>query len=86
MTVAPQDVHDWLTNRVATYLRRNAADIEAAVPLTEYGLDSLAMLAIVADVEDEYDLVFDPALAWDQPSIDALSAVLMTMIEDKAKL
>jgi acyl carrier protein len=84
MTAGTRDVRDWLTGRVATYLRRTPEDIDTAVPMAEYGLDSLTALAISADIEDEFDLVLDPAVTWDHPTIDALSQVLVTMIEEKA--
>jgi acyl carrier protein len=79
----PQDVRTWLIQRVATYLRRDAAGIDTAQPLTEYGLNSLTALAISADAEDEFGLALDPALTWDHPSIDALAVALTTMIEEK---
>lgn len=78
-----QDVRTWLIQRVATYLRRDAAEIDSAQPLTEYGLDSLTALAISTDIEDEFGLALDPALTWDHPSIDALATALTTMIEEK---
>lgn len=78
----PQEVRTWLIQRVATYLRRDAAEIDTGQPLTEYGLDSLTALAISADIEDEFGIELDPMLTWDHPSIDALAAALTSMIEE----
>ncbi|WP_282106779.1 MULTISPECIES: AMP-binding protein [unclassified Crossiella] len=79
------ELRDWLITRVATYLRRRPADIDPARPLAEYGLDSVTTLAITTDVEDRYDLVVDPALAWTHPTADALTTALATLIEEKTR-
>jgi acyl carrier protein len=79
----PQDIHVWLIQLVATYLRRDPADIDPKLPLAEYGLDSLTALAISTDIEDEFDLPVDPAMTWDHPSIDALAAALTTIAQEK---
>jgi acyl carrier protein len=82
------DIHDlrsWLVERVAIYLRRAPEDVDTTVPLAEYGLDSLTALALSADLEDRYDLVLDPALAWDHPSVDALAEVLTDLIGKRAR-
>lgn len=75
----------WLTARVADYLDRVPADIEPTKPLAEYGFGSLTAVALCADIEDEYDIEVNPVLAWDHPSIDALTAVVTTMIDEKAR-
>ncbi|MER6160273.1 acyl carrier protein [Streptomyces sp. NPDC001868] len=80
MTAGNRDVHTWLTERVATYLRRSPEDIDTSVPLADYGLDSLTALAITADIEDEFEVTVDDALTWDHPTVDALSAVLSELV------
>ncbi len=80
MTASSPDVHTWLTERVATYLRRSPEDIDTSVPLADYGLDSLTALAITADIEDEFEVTVDTALTWDHPTIEALSAALTDLV------
>ncbi len=80
MTAGNRDVHTWLTERVATYLRRSPEDIDTSVPLADYGLDSLTALAITADIEDEFEVTVDDALTWDHPTVDALSAALSELL------
>ncbi|MER6169095.1 acyl carrier protein [Streptomyces violaceorubidus] len=84
MNTETPDVHAWLTERVAVYLRRTPAEIDTGVPMAEYGLDSLTALALSADVEDEFGVVLSAETTWDNPTIDALSEVLGTLIEEKA--
>lgn len=78
-----QDIHAWLIQRTATYLHLDAADVDPKLPLTEYGLDSLSALAITNDIEDEFGLIVDPEMTWDQPSIDALADALTVMVREK---
>ncbi|MFF7791547.1 phosphopantetheine-binding protein [Streptomyces sp. NPDC007991] len=80
MTAGNRDAHTWLTERVATYLRRSPEDIDTSVPLADYGLDSLTALAITADIEDEFEVTVDDALTWDHPTIDALSQALSELL------
>lgn len=83
MTAGNRDVHTWLTERVASYLRRSPEDIDTSVPLADYGLDSLTALAITADIEDEFEVTVDDALTWDHPTVDALSAALSGLVGEK---
>ncbi|MDX3231793.1 acyl carrier protein [Streptomyces sp. ME19-01-6] len=85
MTAGNRDVHTWLTERVAKYLRRSPEDIDTSVPLADYGLDSLTALAITADIEDEFEVTVDDALTWDHPTVDALSAALSALVGEQAQ-
>ncbi|WP_035851484.1 acyl carrier protein [Kitasatospora azatica] len=67
----------WLVDRIATYLRRAPAEIDPSVPLAEYGLDSIAALSLCGDIEDAFDLVLEPTVAWDYPTVHALAAYLV---------
>nr|AEF16024.1 acyl carrier protein [Streptomyces viridochromogenes] len=67
----------WLTDCVATHLDRPADTIDTSVRLTDYGLDSLYVLAVAAELEDHLDISLDPTLMWDNPTIDALSEALV---------
>ncbi|WP_079195518.1 acyl carrier protein [Streptomyces acidiscabies] len=79
------DVHTWLTERVATYLRRSPEGLDTSVPLADYGLDSLTALAITADIEDEFEVTVDDALTWDHPTIDALAEAVSGLVEAEAE-
>ncbi|MEU6227062.1 acyl carrier protein [Streptomyces sp. NPDC047042] len=67
----------WLADRIAVYLRREPTEIDPSVPLAEYGLDSVAALSLCGDIEDEFDLVLEPTVAWDYPTVHALAAYLV---------
>ncbi|MFJ2115713.1 MULTISPECIES: acyl carrier protein [unclassified Streptomyces] len=85
MTTGSHDARSWLTERVATYLRRSPQDIDTTMPLADYGLDSLTALAITADIEDEFEVAVDSALAWDHPTVDALAGALDKLLGARAE-
>ena len=63
----------WLVDRVAIYLQRDPAEIDPNEPLAEYGMDSVAALSLCGDVEEDFDLVLEPTVAWDYPTAAALA-------------
>lgn len=74
-------IRDWLAERIGHYLDRSVEEIDPSVSLTSYGLDSVCMYALSGDIEDELDLVVDPALLWDYDTADALTEYLRTRVE-----
>jgi acyl carrier protein len=72
-----EDLIDWLTERVSVYLQRAPEEIDPGEPLAEYGLDSVAALSLCGDVEEDFDLILDPTVAWDYPTIAAFAAHLL---------
>lgn len=84
MSSGTDDIRTWLNERMAVYLQRTPEEIDTALPLTEFGLDSLTALAVATDIEDEFSLELPPELIWNNPSIDALSAVLGGLLQKKA--
>ncbi|MFP3992327.1 acyl carrier protein [Streptomyces sp. E11-3] len=73
-------LHDWLLDRIAAYLERSPSAIDPAVPLAEYGMDSVSALSLCGDLEDELRLFVDPTLVWDYPTVNALVAHLTTLL------
>ena len=74
----------WLTERIAFYLEIPTGDIRPDVKLVEYGLESVYALALCGDIEDEFEIEVDPTLAWDHPTIDAISEVLTEQLAAEA--
>ncbi|GAA3353954.1 acyl carrier protein [Streptomyces antimycoticus] len=72
-----ESLREWLTNCIASHLERPADTIDTSVRLSDYGLDSLYVLSVAGELEDHYDVSLDPTLLWDNPTIDALSEVLV---------
>ncbi|MEB3963720.1 acyl carrier protein [Streptomyces kunmingensis] len=73
-TTAVETIRTWLTERVAYFLDTEPAEIAADDLLVEIGLDSVYALTLCGDVEDEFGILVEATLAWDHPTIDALTA------------
>lgn len=75
----------WLADRVAAYTKLSADEIDPTVPLANYGLDSVAALSLCGDIEDELDLVVEPTVAWDHPTVEALVAYLLDKLRPSSE-
>ncbi|MDL4774212.1 MULTISPECIES: acyl carrier protein [Thermomonosporaceae] len=80
--LAPMEpsLRSWLRERVAHYARREPADIDPSVSLTNYGLDSVYALSLCGDLEDHLGVVLEPTVVWDHPTIEALIAHVEEML------
>ncbi|MFE6871587.1 acyl carrier protein [Kitasatospora sp. NPDC057692] len=74
---SPQAIRGWLVDRVAYYLDVTPAEVDADAELAELGLDSVYALTLCGDVEDRFGLVVEPTMAWDHPTINAITAHLV---------
>lgn len=75
----------WLVGHVAAYTQLSADEIDRTAPLTGYGLDSVAALSLCGDIEDEFDLVVNPTVAWDHPTVEALVTYLLGELGPQAE-
>ncbi|MFJ6620000.1 acyl carrier protein [Kitasatospora sp. NPDC091335] len=79
-----ESLRTWLVDCVAAHLERPADTIDPAARLSDYGLDSLYVLSVAAELEDHLDISLDPTVMWDNPTIDALSAALIEEVAREA--
>jgi acyl carrier protein len=70
----------WLTERIATHLKREPSTIDADTPVADYGVDSLYALAIVDDIENHLGIAIEATMMWDYPSVAALTSALSALI------
>ncbi|MEU8376600.1 acyl carrier protein [Micromonospora sp. NPDC048894] len=70
-------LRDWLLERVAAYLPDVEEPISPRNPLGEYGLDSIVVLALAADIEDHLAISLDPTALWDYSTVDQLTVFLL---------
>ncbi|MFE9446525.1 acyl carrier protein [Streptomyces sp. NPDC006602] len=79
------DLELWLTERVAFHLHRSPHEIDTDTPLADYGIDSVAAISICGEIEEHYRLAVAPTLAYDFPTVHALTGHLAERLADKAK-
>ncbi|MGR8006923.1 acyl carrier protein [Streptomyces hypolithicus] len=70
------EILGWLTERLGAHVSLPVAEINPVVPYAEYGLDSVAALALFGDVEEKFNLALDPAVAWEYPTLAQMTAYL----------
>jgi acyl carrier protein len=66
------ELQQWLINRMAHYLQQSPDEISPTDALIDQGINSSFALMLADDIEREFDLPVDPALAWDYPTIEAV--------------
>jgi acyl carrier protein len=70
----------WLVDWIANELDMAKDEIDTDRSLLEYSLSSVTATILVGDLEDWLDLRLPPTLVWDYPSIDAMTAHLMSQM------
>jgi acyl carrier protein len=69
-------IQNWLQIRIAESIQAKADDIDATLPFSYYGLDSVASVSISGELEIWLGRKLPQTLTWDYPSIDLLSTFL----------
>ncbi|MFF1378843.1 acyl carrier protein [Streptomyces sp. NPDC058308] len=75
-TAYATELRGWLTARLAIYLARPENSIDHDTPLAAYGMDSVWALSLCGDLEEEKNLIVDPTLVWDHPTVTGIVAHL----------
>ncbi|WP_282689675.1 MULTISPECIES: acyl carrier protein [unclassified Streptomyces] len=81
----PAQLQDWLVDRVAEYLPELAEPVDPHRELGEYGLDSIAVVAFAADVEERLGTDVDPTAIWDHPTVAQLAEHLAGELAGRAE-
>ncbi|MFI9365449.1 acyl carrier protein [Kitasatospora sp. NPDC053057] len=78
--VDTEAVRQWLRGCVAASVRIPEESIDFEAPLSQYGLDSVYVFSLCADIEDHYGIEVEPTLLWDHPAIGPLAEALAPLI------
>ncbi|WP_316762754.1 acyl carrier protein [Streptomyces herbicida] len=79
------DLELWLTERVAFHLHRACDEIDPDTPLADYGIDSVAAISICGEIEQRYRIAVAPTIAYDFPTVHAITGHLAERLADKTK-
>ena len=71
--VSAETIQHWLVTHLAQELGFESHDMDVHMPLTEYGLDSLAGMVLAGDLEEWLGVQLSPTLLWDYPVIASLA-------------
>jgi acyl-CoA synthetase (AMP-forming)/AMP-acid ligase II/acyl carrier protein len=69
-------IRAWLVEKLSRQLNVPATDMDVRRPFAEYGFDSAAVVGLAGDLEDYFGCELSPTLAYDYPTIEALSGYL----------
>jgi acyl carrier protein len=70
------DIEAWLLAHLRERLGPEVDDIDAHLPFSYYGLDSLDAVALAAELEEWLDVPVTPDVAWDHPTAHAVATYL----------
>ena len=71
--VSPREIEEWIASYLAPLLHVHRDEIDPRRPFAEFGLDSLAAVTLSGELERWLGRELSPTLAWDYPTIEALS-------------
>jgi acyl carrier protein len=80
MTASAQEIQDWLVARISTLTGVAPADVDVRAPLTRHGLDSVALVALAADLEKWLGHRFRENPLDAHPTIEALARFLADQV------
>jgi acyl carrier protein len=75
-------IQTWLAARLAELLNINVADLDIQTPFDRYGVDSLAAITLIGDLEEWLGYELPATLAWDYPNIAELSQYLAEVVAE----
>jgi acyl carrier protein len=71
------EIEAWLVERLKAYLGSGGHDaIDAHLPFSYYGLDSLDAVALATELETWLGVPIAPDIAWDYPTVHAVASYL----------
>jgi acyl carrier protein len=70
------EIEAWLLSHLRQRLGPDAEGMDAHLPFSYYGLDSLDAVALAAELEDWLGVPVTPDVAWDHPTAHAVATYL----------
>ena len=70
------EIEAWLLSHLRERLGPDADEIDAHLPFSYYGLDSLDAVALAAELEEWLGVEVMPDVAWDYPTAHAVASYL----------
>ena len=71
-----EEIESWLLGRLRERLGPEADGIDAHLPFSYYGLDSLDAVALASELEEWLQVPVTPDIAWDHPTAHAVASFL----------
>jgi acyl carrier protein len=75
-----ESIEEWLTNWISNAVALPRSSVDPRKSLLDYSLSSVTATMLVGDLEDWLGLTLAPTLAWDYPSINAMTEHLVEQL------
>lgn len=75
-------IQEWLATRLAQLLTVDVNDIDIHTSFDRYGVDSLAAVTLIGDLEEWLGYELPATLAWDYPNIAELAQYLADVVAE----
>ncbi|RKS72149.1 phosphopantetheine binding protein [Actinomadura pelletieri DSM 43383] len=79
-TISRGELETWLLDRIAFYLDKPPENIDPAVELARYGVDSVYTISIISDIEDHLQIEVDVAEARRRETVTDLTDYLLELV------
>lgn len=67
------EIQEWMVSRLAGHWKTDPSQIDVRQGFSTFGLDSVAMVGMVGELESWLGRSLSPTLAWDYPTIESLA-------------
>ena len=75
--VNEEHIKQWICSYLSDNLELGVQDIDHDTAFYRFGLDSAALIGMVGDFEDAFDIEIDPTMVIDYPTINKLAEAIM---------
>lgn len=83
-TVTPDKVREWLAGYISSVLEIPREAIAADAKFDTFGLDSAEGVIMAGVIEEEFGVEVDPAVIFEDPTIDGVAAVVVRLRREQA--
>jgi len=85
MSINPtqEEITHKLIEILSAAISRPVSEIDINASFSKYGMDSMAFVAVSAELADWLDMEIEPSFGWDYPNIALFSAYLATELEGR---
>ncbi len=83
MAASGETTRAWLSSLVARHLNLSGEELDPDIPLTRYGVDSLAIVAIISELADALGQEVSEAVLFEYPTINMLAEYLDKYPDEK---
>ena len=83
MTPSAREIEAWMVERVAGLTGVPPAEVDVRAPLTRHGLDSVALIALAADLEKWLGYRFRENPLHAHPTIESLARFLADRVAER---